>query len=129
VTITGASFAPELPAWRDAFVRLQQRGRVVFTAAIDGSVYAKHGTTIETRLTVIDKAPADDPTAFPPSAGLAQDVATLLGWIETQAPSRLPVALPPLASNAPHRARLSRPRHVIIAKPSDSRTRGRRTSL
>ena len=101
VTITGASFAPELPAWRDAFVRLQQRGRVVFTAAIDGSVYAKHGTTIETRLTVIDKAPADDPTAFPPSAGLAQDVATLLGWIETQAPSRLPVALPPLASIAP----------------------------
>ena len=101
VTITGASFAPELPAWRDAFVRLQQRGRVVFTAAIDGSVYAKHGTTIETRLTVIDKAPADDPTAFPPSAGLAQDVATLLGWIETQVPRRLPVTLSQTVSAAP----------------------------
>ena len=46
---------PDNPAWRDAFVRLQERGRVVFTAAIDGAVYAKHGTTIETRLTVIDK--------------------------------------------------------------------------
>jgi hypothetical protein len=46
VTITGASFAPDNPAWRDAFIRLQARGRVVFSAAIDGAVYAKHGTTI-----------------------------------------------------------------------------------
>ena len=46
VTITGASFAPDAPACRDAFARLQERGRVVFTAAIDGAVYAKHGTTI-----------------------------------------------------------------------------------
>ena len=38
VAITGASFAPHAPRWRDAFVRLQARGRVVFTAAIDGSV-------------------------------------------------------------------------------------------
>ncbi|MBN9567028.1 MAG: strawberry notch family protein [Alphaproteobacteria bacterium] len=101
VTITSASFAPELPAWRDAFIRLQERGRVVFTAAIDGSVYAKQGTTIETRLTVIDKTPADDPTAFPPSAGVAPDVATLLGWIEAQVPQRRLVALPPLAATAP----------------------------
>ncbi|MFX5057523.1 hypothetical protein ABTC93_20105, partial [Acinetobacter baumannii] len=69
VAITGANFSPELPAWRDAFVRLQGRGRVVFTAAIAGSVYVKHGTTIETRLTVIDKAPAEDPEQFPDSAG------------------------------------------------------------
>ena len=65
VAITGASLAPETPAWRDAFIRLQERGRVVFTAAIDGAVYAKHGTTIDTRLTVIDKLPAADPTSFP----------------------------------------------------------------
>ena len=65
VAITGANFGPDMPAWRDAFVRLQERGRVVFTAAVHGSVYAKHGTTVETRLTVIDKIPADDPSAFP----------------------------------------------------------------
>ena len=70
VAITGASFAPDNPAWRDAFVRLQERGRVVFSAAIDGAVYAKHGTTIDTRLTVIDKLPADDPTVFPASPGM-----------------------------------------------------------
>jgi predicted RNA methylase len=100
VTITGANFAPELPAWRDAFTRMQERGRVVFTAVIDGSVYAKHGTTIETRLTVIDKIPADDPTVFPPTPGTAPDVATLLGWIEAQVPPRLPVALPQTVSTA-----------------------------
>ena len=58
---------PDNPAWTDAFVHLQERGRVVFSAAIDGGVYAKHGTTTETRLTVIDRLPADDATAFPPS--------------------------------------------------------------
>ena len=94
VAITGANFGPEQPAWRDAFVRLQERGRVVFTAAIDGSVYARHGTTIETRLTVIDKLPAEDPATFPASAGIAPDVATLLAWIEAQVPPRLSVTLP-----------------------------------
>jgi len=48
VAITGASFAPDNPAWASAFARLQERGRVVFSAAIDGAVYAKHGTTINT---------------------------------------------------------------------------------
>ncbi len=91
VTITGSSFAPDIPAWRDAFTRLQEHGRVVFTAAIDGAVYAKHGTTIDTRLTVIDKLPADDPAAFPASIGIASDAATLLGWVGEHVPPRLPV--------------------------------------
>ena len=91
VAITGASFAPDNPAWRDAFIRLQERGRVVFSAAIDGSVYAKHGTTIETRLTVIDKRPADDPAAFPAAPGVAPDVATMLDWLDQHLPERLVV--------------------------------------
>ena len=61
VAITGANLSPDHPSWRDAFVRLQERGRVVFSAAIEGRVYARHGTTVETRLTVIDRVPADDP--------------------------------------------------------------------
>ncbi len=101
VTITGANFRPEAPTWRDAFVRLQDRGRVVFTAAIDGAVFSRHGTSIDTRLTVIDKLPADDPSVFPASPGIAPDVATLLGWIESQLPLRLPVSLPKVASSEP----------------------------
>src|SRR5690606_7633137 len=74
---------------------------VVFTAAIDGAVYAKHGTSIDTRLTVIDKLPAEDPASFPESQGIAPDVATLIGRIEGQVPPRLSVALPKLAVSAP----------------------------
>jgi predicted RNA methylase len=92
VAITGASCSPDNPVWRDAFIRLQESGRVVFTAAIAGVVFAKHGTTIETRLTVIDRLPADDATAFPSSPGVAPDVATLLGWVTEYVPSRLPIA-------------------------------------
>ncbi|OJY73602.1 MAG: methylase [Rhodospirillales bacterium 70-18] len=100
VAITGANFSPELPAWRDSFIRLQERGRVVFTSAIAGSVYAKHGTTIETRLTVIDKAPAEDAARFPESAGVAPDVATLLAWIERDVTPRMAVTLPKVAADA-----------------------------
>jgi predicted RNA methylase len=100
VAITGANFSPEAPAWRDSFVRLQERGRVVFTTAIAGSVYAKHGTTIETRLTVIDKAPAENAACFPASPGVAPDVATLLAWIERDVPLRMAVALPKAAPDA-----------------------------
>lgn len=92
VAITGANFSPELRIWRESFVRLQERGRVVFTAAIDGAVYARHGTTVETRLTVIDKLPADNPGIFPASAGTAPDVATLIARIGEHVPARLPVS-------------------------------------
>jgi predicted RNA methylase len=91
VAITGASVSPDHPSWRDAFVRLQERGRVVFSAAIEGRVYARHGTTAETRLTVIDRLPAPDPGSFPVSPGTAPDAATLLDWILQHVPARLPV--------------------------------------
>jgi len=93
VAITGANLSPENLKWREAFVRLQEQGRVVFTAAIDGRVYARHGTTAETRLTVIDKVPAPDPARFAASPGKAPDLTTLLRWIEGL-PPRLPGGSP-----------------------------------
>lgn len=108
VAITGANVGPDLPDWRDAFVASQAHGRVVFSAAIAGSVYQKHGTTFPTRLTVIDKLPADDPTVLPVSPGMAPDAATLLGWIEEHVPPRLPVTLSAevrLAATAPKSVR------------------------
>ena len=92
VAITGAGFGPEMPAWRDAFIKLQERGRVLFSAAIDGRAYAKHGTTTATRLTVIDRVPAGDPTIFPASPGTAPDTATLLTWVLEHVPARLEVS-------------------------------------
>lgn len=105
VTITGAGFGPDMPAWRDAFVGLQEKARVVFSAVIDGSVYARHGTTFPTRLTVIDKVPATDPACFPASPGMAPDVATLLGWIAHHVPPRATVDLPkPPSPTSPARS-------------------------
>jgi predicted RNA methylase len=91
VTITGANVAPENPAWTDSFMRLQEHGRVVFSAAIDGTVYAKHGTNTDTRLTVFDKMPADDSASFA-SPGIAPDLPTLLAWVMQYVPLRRPVA-------------------------------------
>jgi hypothetical protein len=107
VAITSANFAPDNPAWTDAFVQLQERGRVVFSAAIDGAVYAKHGTTIDTRLTVIDKQPADERCKFPALPGMAPDVATLLDWVVRNVPARLPIVG---AGTAPSRSPKALPR-------------------
>ncbi|MER8383172.1 strawberry notch family protein [Mesorhizobium sp. M1399] len=93
VAVTGSGLSPENSKWRPAFERLQQQGTTVFTAAIDGRVYARHGTTAETRLTIIDKVPANDPTSFSGSPGKATDVETLLSWI-TDLPPRTPGGFP-----------------------------------
>ncbi len=88
VAITGAGFSPDNPAWADALVRLQERGRILFTAAVDGRAFARHGTSVETRLTVIDRLSADDPATLPASLGIAPDAAALLGWVEAHVPPR-----------------------------------------
>ncbi len=128
VAITGASCAPDNPAWTDAFVQLQERGRVIFSAAIDGRVYAKHGTTIDTRLTVLERVPADDPRHFPASPGVAPDTATLLGWVLNHVPPRgagpdtpppaMPVALQAMAATpAPRRRAASAPALAPVVLP------------
>jgi predicted RNA methylase len=117
VAITGANCAPDNPMWADAFIRLQERGRIVFSAAIDGSIYAKHGTTIDTRLTVIDRLPAPDPTVFPASLGSASDAATLLGWIADSVPPRLPLATP-VITRATVRPAAARPHRVAPRRSS-----------
>jgi predicted RNA methylase len=100
VAITGASLSPDSPSWRDGFVRLQERSRVVFSAAVDGCVYARHGTSVETRLHVIDRIPADDPTAFPASPGTAGDAATLLDWVTRHVPPRAAAVVTPVIALA-----------------------------
>jgi predicted RNA methylase len=92
VAITGSSLSPDNSAWRDAFGRLQRQGTVLFTAAIDGSIYARHGTMMETRLIVIDKIPAPDPSKLVTSRGRARDLETLLAWIAGLPPRALATA-------------------------------------
>jgi hypothetical protein len=92
VAITGHNVGPDQPAWRESFVRLQEKSRVVFTATIAGRAYVRHGTSIETRLTVIDRVPAENPRAFPPPSGMAADAAELLDRVSRLVPARMPVA-------------------------------------
>src|SRR6202040_3342783 len=111
VAVTGHKVGPDQPAWRESFVLLQQKGRVVFTATLAGQAYARHGTTIDTRLTVIDRVPAEDPRAFPPSPGMAANAAGLLDWVARLVPPRSPVTgASPLPAPAVFLARASAPR-------------------
>jgi len=110
VAMTGAGFSPDNPDWRDAFVRLQERGRVQFTAPVAGAVYARHGTTFPTRLTVIDKIPAGDPARFPASLPMAEDVGMLMDLIADHVPSRAPIDGPAAPAATIH---MSAARHPV----------------
>ena len=59
VAITSAGCIPGDAAWSLAFERLDPPPRTVFSIAIDGRAYARRGTTFDTRLTVIDRDPAN----------------------------------------------------------------------
>ena len=55
VAISSSHCTPGDPAWADAFASLDPPARTVFTAPIDGRIYARRGTTFDTRLTVLDR--------------------------------------------------------------------------
>ncbi|KMO25490.1 hypothetical protein VQ02_34450, partial [Methylobacterium variabile] len=61
VAITGESFRPDRPATAKAFAALSDRGgRLVFSAGLSGRSYAKHGTTVDVRLSVFDRLPGGE---------------------------------------------------------------------
>ncbi|MBP8936890.1 MAG: strawberry notch family protein [Agrobacterium sp.] len=55
VMLSGSNFAPGSSQWGDFFRSIEDRAAIRFSSAISGRVYASHGTSFETRLTVIDK--------------------------------------------------------------------------
>ncbi len=87
VTITANWFSPNNPTWRETFVRWQDFARVLLSVGVNGKVYSKHGTQIDTRITVIDKVPADSSEI--PCISETLDLPELLALIE-QLPERSP---------------------------------------
>jgi predicted RNA methylase len=76
VAITGAGLSPE--QFPDRYDALRVAGgQVAFTRALDGRAYARHGTTTDTRLTVIDKV-SSAAQAPCPSLPMAPDTSDLL---------------------------------------------------
>ncbi|MDZ4136971.1 MAG: strawberry notch family protein, partial [Paracoccaceae bacterium] len=94
VAITGAGFAPDAPTWVETFARLTESAHLVFTGAVSGAAFAKHGTSFETRLSVFDKCRGGEAGGI--TADLARpispDVANLLSLITANVPPRLALA-------------------------------------
>ena len=88
VAITGESFAPTSSSWRGSFERLQEQGRLVFTASLARGFFARHGTSVESRLTVFDKTPAENPKAFREGFGPVADLPELLALVQREVPPR-----------------------------------------
>jgi P-loop containing NTP hydrolase pore-1 len=88
VAISANWFSPFNPKWKDYFERIQQAARVVFSAGIEGTAYSKHGTNIETRLTVFDKVPASDSQKFLNSYPSLLSLSELKDYIKLYVPSR-----------------------------------------
>ena len=116
VAITGASQSPDNPAFRDDFRALQDKARIVFTAPIDGRLYARHGTTIDTRLTVIDRIPTDRPDHLPASPAKATDLAALLTALQASLPPRAQAVATPLKTLST--ALRPQPRPAVAPRPS-----------
>ena len=94
VAITGAGFAPDGPAWADTFARLTETAHLVFTGAVSGAAFAKHGTSFETRISVFDKCRSGEPGGITAdlTRPISPDVASLLSLITAHVPPRLALA-------------------------------------
>lgn len=91
MAITGAGFAPDAPAWSETFGRLTESAHLVFTGAVSGAAFAKHGTSFETRISVFDKCRGDERGGITADLNqpMAPDVAQLLARIVAEVPLRL----------------------------------------
>ena len=103
VVITGESFAPKTKSHESTFRSIGEVADVVFSAAIAGKVFARHGTSIDTRLTVIDKRSVSEDAAntdvedvYHPLCETTDD---LLAAILAHCPER-PNAMPPCPTGA-----------------------------
>ena len=130
VAITGAGFVPDAPAWAETFARLTESATLVFTGAVSGAAFAKHGTSFETRISVFDKCRGGELGGI--TADTAQtmcaDPAELLARIVTDVPPRLALAEGTVArprpsspfSGNPARAPSTAVRALRAAPPTNS---------
>jgi len=103
VVITGESFAPKTKSHQSTFRSIGEVAEVVFSAAIAGKVFAQHGTSIDTRLTVIDKRSVGDDTVKYDAEDvyhpLCETTDDLLAAVMTHCRER-PNAMPPCPTGA-----------------------------
>ena len=125
VVLTAASHDPTDPDIKALYTDLSDRASFVFTASVDGRIYARHGTTIDTRLTVIDRIPEQRDASLVP-AGHANALAELLALIEANLPPRrasssfpvLSKTLPSRSAFAPARLQRQSPSPLPASSPT-----------
>jgi len=100
VAITGESFSPTSNAWRSGFERLQEQGRLVFTAMLARGFFARHGTSVESRLTIFDKTPAENPKHFRDGFGPIATLEELLQLVRREVPTRAALVARPRSGDA-----------------------------
>ncbi|MBN3906493.1 MAG: strawberry notch family protein [Nostoc sp. NMS1] len=115
VTITANWFSPNNPTWRETFLKWQDFARVLLSVGVNGKVYSKHGTTMETRITVIDKVPTDNPGDIP-CISETLDLPELLALIE-QLPGRSSWERSKKVKAAAKAIVVQLPFHTTVAQP------------
>ncbi|MGL4525426.1 MAG: strawberry notch-like NTP hydrolase domain-containing protein [Aestuariivirga sp.] len=114
VAITGESFSPYGRNWRSAFEKLQGTATLVATIPMRRGFFRRHGTDVESRLTIFDKVSAATADAFPVPVAAVQSLQELLERVEELVSPRLlndaPVTLPvqQITALAPTQAPISR---------------------
>lgn len=123
VAITGAGFAPHAPAWAETFSRLTETAHLVFTGAVSGAAFAKHGTSFETRVSVFDKCRGGEAGGITTelTRPISPDVATLLSQISACVPPRLALDPDIGTANRPTSPFPGNPSHATRAAISTSR--------
>ncbi|MEH1793538.1 MAG: strawberry notch family protein [Nostoc sp.] len=114
VTITANWFSPANPSWRETFLKWQSEVRVLLSVGVNGKVYSKHGTQIDTRITVIDKVPADSSEI--PCIPETLDLPELLALIE-QLPERSPWERSEKIKAAAKAIVVQLPKRTTVAQP------------
>ena len=116
--ITSPNCIPGSDPWNAAFAGQTPPPRILFTSLIDGRLYARRGTTTDTRLTVIERS--DKPSFRPDPSARASSAPDLLAALTRNLPPRQQSpAIRPLTSTGPATDLFGQP----IAPPSGSRTR------
>jgi predicted RNA methylase len=101
VLVSGANFSPANPSFRLTFQRIGKIASIRFSAPIAGRVFARHGTTTETRLTVIDKRAGLTPNSDAVFLSQAESTQALLDQVLAHCLTRPEAPVGPKATTCP----------------------------
>ena len=117
VAITGESFSPYGRSWRSAFEKLQATATLIATIPLRRGFFRRHGTDVESRLTIFDKVPAAKAEGFPVPVATVQSLQELLERVEELVPPRLRDDVPTLGASVAPAPAATPPAPVVPPSP------------